>query len=190
MLKDLILKNRSCRRFYEDEKISEDTLKDLVDLARLSPSAANAQPLRYILSNTPEMNEKIFPHLTWAGYLKEWKGPDVGEKPSAYIIILANNPVSRMSPHDAGIAAQSIMLGATEIGYGGCIIAAVHRDELRKELDIKSKHHIFMVLALGKPKEEVIIEELPSDGKIEYWRDDKNVHHVPKRTLKDIIVEK
>ena len=49
-IKDLIMRNRSYRRFYQDRPITEKQLQDLVDLARLSPSAANLQPLKFILS--------------------------------------------------------------------------------------------------------------------------------------------
>ncbi|UCC90096.1 MAG: nitroreductase family protein, partial [Anaerolineales bacterium] len=89
MIRDLILRNRTRRRFHPEVAIRVESLRELVDLARLSPSAANLQPLRYILSCDPQKNALIFPHLGWAGYLKDWPGPEEGERPSAYIIILA-----------------------------------------------------------------------------------------------------
>ena len=81
MLRDLVIKNRSYRRFYQDVPVSLETLRELVDLARLSPSGRNAQPLRYILCNEPEKNALIFKHLAWAGSLKDWPGPVEGERP-------------------------------------------------------------------------------------------------------------
>lgn len=187
MLKDLILKNRSYRRFHQDEKIEVETLHELVDLARLSPSARNAQPLKYFLSNTPELNDKIFPHLSWAGYLKDWKGPEKGEQPAAYVIVLNDTDISANYFCDDGIASQSILLGAVEKGLGGCIIGSLNRLQLQRELRLSDNLKIVHIIALGKPKEEVTIEEMKEDD-IKYWRDVQQIHHVPKRNLKDIIV--
>ena len=188
MIRDLIQKNRSYRRFYQDFAIETGTLRELVDLARLSASAANMQPLKYILSCDPQKNGLIFPHLAWAGYLKDWPGPSEGERPSAYIIILEDTEISRSIGCDHGIAAQSILLGATEKGFGGCMIASIQREKLREVLKIPSRHEILLVLALGKPKETVVIETVGPDGNIKYWRDSEDKHHVPKRSLDDIII--
>jgi len=188
MLRDLILKNRSYRRFHEDVAIERETLRELVDLARLSASGSNLQPLKYILSCDPEKNALIFPHLAWAGYLKEWRGPSEGERPSAYIIILGDTEIRRADGCDHGIAAQSILLGATERGLGGCMIGSVQREKLRKSLEIPLCYEILLVLALGKPKETVTIEAAGPEGDIRYWRDEEGVHHVPKRSLDQIIL--
>jgi nitroreductase len=188
MIKDLILKNRSYRRFHQEVAIELETLRELVDLARLSASAANLQPLRYILSCDPRKNGLIFPHLGWAGYLKDWPGPEEGERPAAYIVMLGDAEISRAIDCDHGIAAQSILLGATAKGLGGCIIGSVRREGLRRALDIPAHYEILLVLALGKPKETVVIEMVGPDGDIRYWRDSQGVHHVPKRPLNDIIV--
>jgi nitroreductase len=188
MIRDLILKNRSYRRFYEEVDIKLETLRELVDLARLSASARNAQPLKYILSCQPQKNSLIFPHLAWAGYLTDWPGPCEGERPSAYIIILGDTEISRFVDYDAGIAAQSILLGAMEKGLGGCMIASIERQGLRQALEIPPRYEILLVLALGKPKETVVIETVGPGGDTKYWRDSKGVHHVPKRALDDIII--
>lgn len=187
MLKDLILKNRSYRRFYQDKSISEETLSEIIDLARLSPSARNAQPLKYIIANKPEVNNIIFKHLSWAGYLPNWSGPEEGERPSAYIIMVNDTAISSNFFSDNGIASQSILLGAVEKGLGGCIIGSVERLQLQRALDIPSQYKTIQVIAIGVPKEEVVIEELDKDHK--YWRDIKEVHHVPKRSLSDIIIK-
>lgn len=188
MLKDLVKKNRSYRRFYEKKKIGIQTLKSLVELARLSASSANLQPLKYFLSSTSEANQKIFSCLKWAGYLKDWPGPPEGEKPPAYIVVLGDTRISKSFGYDSGIAAQSILLGAVEKGFGGCIVGSIDREKLRKLLKIAKHLEIVLVIALGKPKEKVVIETVGKDGDIKYWRDKKNVHHVPKRALKDIII--
>jgi len=187
-MRELIEKNRTYRRFYEDEAIELGTLRELVDLARLSASGANKQPLKYMLSNTPEINAKIFEHLAWAGYLPDWPGPEEGERPSAYIVILGDSDISKLFGCDHGIAAQSIMLGAVERGLGGCMIGSIQREDLREGLDIPEQYEILLVLALGKPKEQVVLEQMGPDGDVAYWRDEDQVHHVPKRALDDIII--
>ena len=188
MIEELIRKNRSCRRFYQDEAVTEETLKGLVNLARLSASAGNLQPLKYILSTDTEKNDKIFSCLTWAGYLQNWPGPPEGERPSAHIIILGDAEISINCWCDHGIAAQSILLGAREQGLGGCIIGSVNRKRLSELLNIPERYEVLIVLAIGKPKEEVVIEEISAGESIKYWRDEKGVHHVPKRRLEDIII--
>lgn len=188
MIRDLIIKNRSFRRFHQEITIERRALEELIDLARLSASAANLQPLKYIISCDREKNALIFPHLAWAGYLEDWPGPAEGERPAAYIIILGDTEVSKSFGCDHGIAAQSILLGAAEKGLGGCMIGSVQRDQLRKALNMPSQYEILLVLALGKPKETIKIETVGPDGSIKYWRDGKGVHHVPKRPLEKIII--
>ena len=188
MLADLVLKTRSYRRFYQKHSIDLKTLKDLVNLARLSASGGNVQPLKYVLSCDPQKNALIFPHLTWAAFLKDWAGPDDGERPSAYIIILGDTEISQSFGCDHGIAAQTILLGASESGLGGCIIGTIQRENLRTALEIPSRFNILLVLALGKPKERVMIERVYASGNTKYWRDNEGVHHVPKRSLEDIII--
>jgi len=186
MLKNLIQKNRSYRRFYQEEKISIETLKELIDLARNSASTANIQPLKYILINSGNENEKVFSTLSWAGYLSDWNGPDEGEKPSVYIVVLSEHS-GKYVMCDAGIACQSILLGATEKGLGGCMFGSVQRDKLRELLDIPNQYEILLVIALGKPKEKVVLEDA-INGNIRYYRDEDQVHHVPKRKLEDVIL--
>ncbi len=187
-MKDLIKANRSYRRFYQDVPVPGKVLRELVDLARLSPSGSNMQPLKYMIFNDPETNAKIFQHLAWAGYLKEWLGPEEGERPSAYIIILGDTSIIKTFGADHGIAAQSIMLGATEKGFGGCMIGSIKRAALASDLNIPAGYEILLVLALGKPKEIVQIDPIGPDGSVRYWRDEQQVHHVPKRALEDIII--
>ena len=188
MLRDLILKNRSYRRFHARERIAREVLVELVDLARLSPSAANLQPLKYMLSCEPDRNALIFPTLAWAGYLTDWGGPAEGERPSAYIVILGDTTITRAFHCDHGIAAQSILLGAVERGYGGCIIASINRKALRAALQIPDRLEILLVIALGRPEEQVVLETVGPQGDIRYWRDAQGVHHVPKRRLEEIII--
>lgn len=188
MLRQLVQSNRSYRRFHQEFRVELEVLRELVDLARMSASGANRQPLKYVLSAEPDRNALIFPHLAWAGYLADWPGPEEGERPAAYILVLGDTEISQSFGVDHGIAAQSILLGATERGLGGCIIASIRRDALRETLGIDPRYEILLALALGKPKETVVLDPVGPDGDIKYWRDAEGVHHVPKRALDEIIV--
>ncbi len=186
--RDLVWKNRSYRRFFEDVPVERETLRELVDLARLCPSAGNLQPLKYFLSWTRDRNELIFDHLNWAGYITDWDGPPPGERPSAYILILGDTDITNNFGVDHGIAAQTIMLGAVERGLGGCMMSRFEAEELHSALRIPERFAILLVLALGKPKEIVVLESIRSDRDIVYWRDGEGRHHVPKRPLESLIV--
>ena len=188
MIRALITSNRSCRRFHEESAVERKTLEELVDLARLSPSAANLQPLKYILSCEKGRNAAIFPHLAWAGYLKDWPGPSPGERPSAYIVILGDTRISKDFGCDHGIAAQSILLGAREKGLAGCMIGLIDREELRSVLNIPVRYEILLVIALGVPGETIVLEDAGKIGSITYFRDKDSVHHVPKRPLDEVMV--
>ena len=189
MIKDLIVKNRSYRRFYEDETVGIETLEELVELARNSASGGNKHSLKYILSTSSSQNDEIFPTLAWAGYLTDWVGPAPGERPSAYIVILGDTTISENFYCDHGVAAQSILLGATEKGLGGCMIGSIKRQSLSEVLKLENHFTILLVLALGKPKEKVVLEEA-KENNIRYWRDEQQVHHVPKRPLNEIIIKR
>ena len=189
MFTELVKENRSCRRFYEDHAVEPETLKEFVNLARMSASGANLQPLKYILSCDSQKNAEIFSCLAWAGYLKDWPGPEEGERPAAYIVILGDTSISESAGCDHGIAAQTILLGAREKGLAGCMLGSIDRNALRDSLNIPSQFKVLLVLAIGKPREQVILENVGSDNSIRYWRDSEGIHHVPKRTLEDIIVK-
>jgi nitroreductase len=184
---EIVKKSRSYRRFYEDKQIPFDTLKQLVDNARLIPSAQNLQPLKYYIADYSR-REAVFPFLKWAGYLTEWDGPVQGERPSAYIIILSDTGIAKTVKYDHGIAAQTILLSAVSKDLGGCIIATVNREALAEALKIPEQYTIEMVIALGYPKENVIIKEIDNGGDIKYYRDSDGNHYVPKRKLNDIII--
>jgi len=182
MIKDLILKNRSCRRFHQETIVELDTLKELVDLARLSASGGNTQALKFALYNDPERNAQVFSNIGLAGE------PGKEDAPTAYIIILGDRNISQGFGCDHGIAAQSILLGAVEKGLGGCMVGIVNRERLTKVLGLASHYDILLVLILGKPKEEAVIETIGQDGDTQGWWDDGGVRHVPKRLLSDIII--
>ena len=185
---DLARNNRSYRRFDESFLIDRSTLIELIELARLSASGQNKQPLKYFLSHDEKLNDQIFPSLAWAGYLKEWPGPEKGERPSAYIIVLLDHQIADNYFCDDGIAMQNILLGAVEKGLGGCIIRSVSKARLSAVLHLPDHLEIIDVVALGKPIERVVITPVPEGGDIRYFRDAERVHHVPKRSLDELIV--
>lgn len=182
MLRDLVVKNRSYRRWHQDVSVDTETLRELIDLARLSPSAANRQALKFILSNDPQKNALVFPNL------RIDNDPIEGERPSAYVIILHDTRIQAWVHVDLGIAAQTIHLGAVERGFGGVMVGNIDKDGLRKALEIPAHFEILLVLALGKPKEEVVIETVGEDGSTQQWWDEERTRHVLKRSLDDIIV--
>ncbi|RUT72897.1 nitroreductase family protein [Ancylomarina longa] len=188
MLKDLVLKNRSYRRFYESESISLDQIRSWINLARLGASGRNAQTLKYKIILSEKKKKHVFDTLAWAGYLKDWNGPVEGERPAAYVIMLNDEKIGKNYFCDDGIAVQNLLLGAVESGFGGCILRAFKETDLRAVLDLPDQYKIIQVLALGKPKEEVVVEDI-QDGNFKYWRDENQIHHVPKRTLQELILE-
>ncbi len=178
--------NRSYRRFYQSVEIKREELLEMVEAARLSPSSRNVQPIKFFITNNSSLNSKLFPLLSWAGYLKEWPGPVEGERPSGYIVLMHDKNLSQSYSCDHGIFAQSILLRAVELGFGGCMIASFDKKALYGLLKLPDNLDPILVIALGKPKEVVVIDDAVG-GDIKYWRDDNQVHHVPKRSLDEII---
>jgi nitroreductase len=191
MMNELAQKNRSYRRFDETRPITMAQLREWTSNARHSASAMNAQPLRYILATDLPKNQQIFPLLKWAGYIRDWDGPEAGERPTAYVVVLHDTEV-KVKPEfvwcDMGLACQNLLLSATEDGYGGCIVASVNWNELRTKLSIDSRYEPLVVVALGAPVEDSRIVALPSDGSIKYYRDDAGTHYVPKRSMDELIL--
>ncbi len=183
----LVKENRSCRRFDNAGSITMDELKDLVDLARHCASAANNQPLKYILSTDEQTNRDIFSCLGWAAYLTDWPGPEPAEQPSAYIVITGDHTISDKFWCDHGIAAQTILLGARAKGLAGCMFGAINIKKLKTFLDIPDHLEVKLVVALGKPAEKAVIDPVGPDGSIKYFRDENQVHHVPKRGTQELL---
>lgn len=187
MLKDLLVKNRSYRRFYQEARISEEELRGWIALTCWCASGRNAQPLKYAIVSEPESCAKVFPHLAWAGYLTDWNGPCEGERPAAYLIQLLDTRIVENCLCDDGIQAQTILLGATEKGYGGCMIKAFKNDALRQVLNLPDHLKIMYVIALGRPKETVVLEKMEGED-YKYWRDAEGIHHVPKREPESLVL--
>jgi nitroreductase len=188
MISDLIKKCRTYRKFDESRRIEERILMSFIHNASLAPSGANLQPLKYRIVNDAENNSGLFGCLKWAGYLKNWDGPQEGQRPVSYILILGDLDISKDFSVDLGICAYAITLSAAQKGIGSCMIGSVDRDHVRQLFDIPAKYEILLVIAFGYPAETVVLEKAVG-GEIKYYRDEKQVHHVPKRDLADIILE-
>jgi len=187
--RELVTKCRSYRRFDRKCPVPEETLRDLVELACYVPSAKNLQPLRYITVFKSAEVAALYPSLSWAGYLAEWQGPEEWERPQACIVMLGDLEISDDFACDSGIAAQTILLGATASGLGGCILGAVNRKKIRELFRIPETFSILMVIALGKPAETVVIDQMDENDSIHYFRDANGIHHVPKRVVDDVLLK-
>ncbi len=187
-LKEIVTRNRSYRRFHQERRVSGEMLTSLVELARLTASGRNLQVLKYAVVNDPMGCAALYPALAWAGYLKEWDGPAEGERPSAYIVLCCDTAIGPENKWDEGIAAQTILLGAVEAGLGGCMIGSIRREEIVRTLGLPENLTPVLVVALGVPKEGVVIVPV-RDGDVKYYRDEAGVHYVPKRSLDDILIK-
>ncbi|MFK5855871.1 MAG: nitroreductase family protein [Bacteroidota bacterium] len=190
MIRDLVLHNRSYRKFHNDKKVTTKQLVQLIDLARNTPSSKNKQPLKYILLTEDEDEDVNFVanQLKWAKFLTDWDGPNNSEKPPAYIIMLLDKDINPQADIDAGIAAQTILLGAVEEELGGCIIRSINRDTLSKYFNLASNLQIIQVIAIGYPNQTVELTVPVNANSVTYYEDSNGTHYVPKRKLEDIII--
>lgn len=194
MFKDAVIQNRTCRRFLEGERIPHELLAELVDTARLVPSSGNKQPLKYLIVSDPAACASVFDCLSWAAALPDWPGPGEGERPTGYIVMLHDESLvigDLFTAWDEGIALQTIMLAARSAGFAACPIGAFKKKSLADALGIdRATFAPDLVIALGKPAEHVVVEDMPANGSPAYWRDEARVHHVPKRSLEEVLLEK
>ncbi len=190
-LKDLIKKNRSYRGYDESRKVTRDELLEMVDCARLTASSVNQQPLRYYLANEKEDVEKIQALTQWARALPELELPHKGMYPTAFIVICQDMRVSdslAKFSRDVGIAAQTILLKATEMGLGGCMIGSFDAKKVSEAVQLPEYIKPHLVVAIGKPAEKVVLKEIGPEESTKYYRDENDVHYVPKRRLNDLII--
>jgi len=181
---EAILKRRSIRRFKQ-KSISIEILKKFVNAARLAPSAANLQPLEYFIVNDKNLCSKIFETISWAGYIKPKWTPSPKERPVAYIVMLIKNIENKWYLRDVSLASENIVIAAEEEDIGCCILCNIDRDKIRQILGIPEKIIIDSIIALGYKDEKSVVEELKTS--VEYWRDENNIMHIPKRKLEDVM---
>ncbi len=187
-VRELILKTRSYRRFHQYEPVSVEVLRELVNLARIAQSPWNQQAAKFLLCNRQEKNAEIFPLLAWAARMPHWDGPAEGERPSAYIVIVGDRDISKVFPSDHVVAGTAILLGATERGLGGCLVGAFSKKKMSQTLGLSERYEPLLAVALGRPSETVVLDEVGPDDNTAYWHDENGVHHVPKRSLDDLIL--
>lgn len=187
-IKELVYTARTCRRFVESERLSLANLEWLVDCARVAPCTRNAQVLRFIAAHTEAACATIFPCTRWAGALKDWGGPFEGERPTGYIAILVPKGSGRLVHMDVGIAAQTMQLAAHAKGWGCCMHASFDAAKCAEVFRGPADMDIDLILAFGVAKEIRTIAPMPADGSFAYWRDDTQVHHVPKRSLGEVLI--
>ena len=182
---DLIARARSYRRFDASCTIDDATVRTLLDAARLTPSGANRQSIRYFPITDSDGAAFMRAHSKWAAYLKDWDGPSESESPSAWILLLS--PTELEAPKiDLGITAEATVLAATAAGLGACIFLSIERDAIAARFGIGKEMRIDLAIAIGKPAETVRISEV-RDGDIRYYRDSDGTHIVPKRSLDELI---
>ncbi len=191
MIKDLVKKNRSYRGYDESRRVTEAELREMVDCARLTASSVNMQPLKYYLAWEKEEVDRIQTLTAWARGLPEMTLPHEGMRPTAFIIICQDQKIQESLARfqkDVGIAAQTILLTAVEMGLGGCMIGNFSADSVRKELGFSEDLAPLLIVAIGKPAEKIILTEVGEGESVAYYRDENDVHYVPKRRLDDIII--
>lgn len=191
MIKDLVKKNRSYRGYDENRRVTEEELRELADCARLTASSVNMQPLKYYLAWEKETVDKILALTAWAKGLPELTLPHEGMCPTAFIVICQDTNISdsiAMFQKDVGIVAQTMLLAAVEMGLGGCMIGNFNAGKVKQELGLKENLAPLLVVAIGKPAEDIVLTEVPEGESVAYYRDENDVHYVPKRSLDDIII--
>ncbi|MDI9469429.1 MAG: nitroreductase family protein [Bacillota bacterium] len=186
----LVLDTRSVRRFKQEPVPGRELLESWVDIARQTPSAANRQPLRYLVVSGAEDCARLFPSLYWAAALKDWPGPAEDERPTGYVLVLRDQRLAKTREHDEGIVAYALQLAARADGFGSCMLGAIERKQIREEFGLPEWCEISLVLAFGAQGESIVLEDAETGvASPSYYRDAQSVHHVPKRRLKDVLID-
>jgi len=185
--KTLVKNTRTTRRFKQNITISKDEIVELIDLTRTVSSSKNMQPLKYIIITDEQTKQEIYKPLKWAAHLKEWDQSE-DEKPSAYILICDDKSIDGFSMIDLGIAIQTIMLGATSKGYSAAPLASIDKTAYKKLFDLDKHIEPMLIIALGVQDENIQIVDVQNND-TNYYRDKNGNHYVPKRTLKDVLID-
>ena len=183
---EMIISRRTIRKFKQ-EKIDHEILKKIVNAGRLAPSAANLQPLEYLIIDDEDLKKKVFPNLAWAGYIKPEGDPGEDERPAAYIIMLVDKKINPAPERDIGASVENMNLTSQEEGIGCCWIGAFKAKEIDNIINVPENLSAELILAMGYPLEKPVSEDIEIGSSIKYYKDDSGTLHVPKRRLKDII---
>ena len=193
MIKDLVQKNRSYRGYDESRKVTREELVNLVECARLAPSSVNMQPLRYYLIHTQEELDLLQPLTNWARALPELTLPHPGHCPTGFVVICQDTNLNPSIPRfqkDIGIVAQTMLLAAVEMGLGGCMIGNYDAGKVKAALNLAENLAPVLIVAIGKPDETIVLTDVGPNGETNYYRDENDVHYVPKRSLDDLIINR
>ncbi len=191
MILELAMKNRSYRGYDESYRFTKEELMELVNVTRFAASSVNRQPFAYYIAWEKDEVDKIQKLTKWARGLPQMTLPHPGMCPTGWGIVLHNTdwaPNVERFRQDRGIVAQTLLLAAAEKGLGGCMIGNYVADDVKAALDLPENMVPVLLIALGKPAEEIVITEVGEDGNVNYYRDENDVHYVPKRKLEDIIL--
>lgn len=185
---DLIKKSRSTRNFDRSVEVSKKDLEYLIECARNTPAGSNRQPFKYLLSNDDKTNNIILSKIYFAAALPEKHFPYKGNEPPAYITIFQKNDELNINKIELGIVAQTICLAACDKGFATCMIANFKPSELKTALNLNKDFTPTLVIAIGKSKETIKLVDVPEGSNFNYYRDESDVHYVPKTRLKDLIL--
>ena len=186
--RELVTKCRNYRRFDGTVPVSEGMVRELVELACYAPSVSNLQPLKYIAICDPSLVAALYPCLSLTDSPADCPGLAENDSPRAFIVMLGDFSVSSDFAFDSGIAAQTMLLGATASGLGGFISGFLEPEKVRKLLKIPESFSILMAIALGKPVGTVVIDQMGDDDSVCCFRDANGIHHVPKRVVDDVLL--
>ncbi len=191
MISDLVRRSRSWRGYDESRTVSREELLALVDCARFAPSSVNAQPLKYRLVYERSELDILQPLTGWARALPDKRLPYPGHRPTAFVVICQDTAWSAdlgRYLRDVGAVAQTILLAATEAGLGGIMIGNFRPERVAEALKLPETVVPMLIVALGRPDETIVLEEAAPGESLQYYRDENDVHHVPKRRLEDIVI--
>ena len=183
---EAIISRRTIRKF-DQKKIDPEILKKIVNAGRLAPSAANLQPLEYLIIDDEDLKKKVFPNIAWAGYIKPEGDPGEDERPAVYIIILADKKINPAPEIDIGASVENMNLVAGEEGIGCCWIGAFKKKKINEIISVPANLSVELVLAMGYPLEKPVPEDIEKGASIKYYKDDSGILHVPKRSLEDVL---
>lgn len=187
MIKDLLMRNRSYRRFDENVEVPVEKIESWVEAARYTASMRNVQPLKYILVTDPTHCEQLCRMVHWAGYLTDWDGPEEGERPRAFLVQVLDSNIAASGRYDEGLQLEAITLSAIEDGFGCCIMLSFSQGEVARYFDLPDNIFPLAIVAIGKPAEKVVLEDMQAYGDYKYYHDENGVHHVPKRKFEDLV---
>lgn len=182
-LDSLLKRNRSYRGYDLSRVVTEEELLKLLEVVPWVGSGMNAQPLRFRMVCGSQA-AAVHPLVKLGAALPQEHLPHSGEEPSAYIVVCSASS-GRVVDIDLGIAAQSILLRAVEMGLGGIFILNFRADELRAALDLPLEP--IAVLGIGKPLERIFLVDAKPGDSLDYYRKD-GVHFVPKLGVADLII--